>query len=60
MWLSLVVMILKEKYILCVDLWWGGIFISKVDLVDAYMRVWIIPEDILRLSFIVPPYPVNK
>ena len=32
---------------------------SKFDLVDAYMRVCIRPEDLPRLAFVIPPQPVD-
>ena len=32
---------------------------SKVDLSDSYTRVWICPEDLLRLAFVVPPHPLD-
>ena len=34
--------------------WIGSIFMSKMDLSDAYMRVWIRSEDLQRLAFVVP------
>eukprot|EP00957_Ditylum_brightwellii_P174844 13312302-Ditylum_brightwellii.AAC.1 len=33
---------------------YGPVFMSKVDLADAYMRVWICLEDVPQLAFIVP------
>ena len=32
---------------------------SKIDPSDAHMRVWIIPEDLLRISFLVPLHPLD-
>ena len=34
----------------------GPVFMSKVDMSDAYMRVWIRPEDVPKLAFVVPPH----
>ena len=31
----------------------------KIDLYDAYIRVWIRPEDILCLTFVVTPCSVD-
>eukprot|EP00957_Ditylum_brightwellii_P200910 15314834-Ditylum_brightwellii.AAC.1 len=36
----------------------GPVFISKVDLANAYMRVWIRLEDVPRLAFMVPSTPM--
>eukprot|EP00957_Ditylum_brightwellii_P002143 164882-Ditylum_brightwellii.AAC.1 len=33
---------------------YGPVFMSKVDLADAYMQVWIRLEDVPQLAFIVP------
>ena len=30
---------------------------AKIDLSDAYMRVWIRLEDVAKLAFVVPPLP---
>ena len=35
------------------------IFMSKIDLVDAYMRVYIRPEDLPRIAFVIPLQPVD-
>ena len=32
----------------------GPAFLNKVDLVDAYMPIWVRLEDILSVSFLVP------
>ena len=34
----------------------GPVFLSKIDMSDAYMRVWVRPEDVLKLAFVVPPH----
>ena len=34
----------------------GPVFMSKVDMSDAYMRVWIRLEDVPKLAFVVPPH----
>ena len=35
----------------------GPVFISKTDLADAYMRVWVDIVDIPKLAFAIPPLP---
>ena len=30
---------------------------SKVNMIDAYMHVWIRPEDVMKLEFVIPPHP---
>ena len=32
----------------------GPTFLNKVDLADAYMRIWVSLEDILSVSLLVP------
>ena len=32
----------------------GHTFLNKVDLADAYMRIWVYLEDILSVAFLVP------
>ena len=39
--------------ILTADPAYGPVFLSKIDLSDAYMCVWVRPEDLLRLTFVV-------
>ena len=39
------------------DLALGPVSLSKVDLADVYMHVWVRPEDITRLACILPPHP---
>lgn len=34
----------------------GPVHLAKVDLSDAYMRIWVRPEDLPRLDFVVPPH----
>ena len=41
--------------ILSADPVFGPVFLAKVDLSDAYMRVWLRAEDVPRLAFVVPP-----
>ena len=35
------------------------VLLSKVDLTSAYMRVWVCPEDISRLKFVIPFHPYD-
>ena len=37
----------------------GLVFMSKTDLADAYMRVWIRIQDVPKLAFIIPLAPGN-
>ena len=30
------------------------VYLSKVDLVDAYMRLWVKMEDVLSVAFLTP------
>ena len=39
--------------------WGGPVFMSNTDLTDAYMRVWIRPEDLPRVAFVVPTHPLD-
>ena len=32
----------------------GPVYLSKVDLVDAYMRLWANMDDILPIAFLIP------
>ena len=32
----------------------GPVYISKVDLADAYMRLWVRMEDVLSIAFLIP------
>ena len=41
------------QHILHVDPRWGGVFLSKVYLKDAYTRAYILPEDLLQLTFFI-------
>ena len=34
--------------------WGGPVFMSKIDIADAYIRVWIYPEDLPQLAFVAP------
>ena len=33
---------------------WGTVFMSKINIVDAYMRVFILTDNLTRIYFIVP------
>eukprot|EP00957_Ditylum_brightwellii_P189603 14432550-Ditylum_brightwellii.AAC.1 len=47
------------RRIVLADPAFGPVHIAKVDLADAYMRVWIRLEDVPALAFIVLPHPGN-
>ena len=38
----------------------GPVFMSKTDLSDAYMRVWIRIEDVPKLAFVIPEAPGDR
>ena len=38
----------------------GPVFVSKINLSDAHMRVWIFPENLPQLAFVVPPHPSDQ
>ena len=38
----------------------GPVFISNIDLLGVYIRVWIRPEDLPRLAFVTPPRPSDQ
>ena len=42
------------------NLWGGPIFLSKIDLADAYKRVWISPEELLHIAFFVPLHAADE
>ena len=35
----------------------GPVFLSKVEISDAYMHIWVLPKNIPCLNFIVLPCP---
>jgi hypothetical protein len=37
----------------------GPVHMAKVDLSDAYMRIWLRLADLPKLAFVVPPHPSN-
>ena len=37
----------------------GPVFMFKIDIADAYMRVWIHPKDLPHLTLFIPPQPLN-
>ena len=47
------------KQILVADTALGPVFMSKVDLSDAYMRVWVRLEDVPTLTFVVLWHPCD-
>ena len=36
------------------------VFMSNIDLSDVYTGVWISPEDLSQLAFVVPPQPLDN
>ena len=49
------------KQVLTADPCLGPFYIRKVDLEDAYMRLWVRMEDILSVAFLIPNNtPSNK
>ena len=44
--------ILKQMLATNLRLW--PVFLSRVDLADAYMRLWVIMEDVSSVAFLVP------
>ena len=47
------------QHILGADPDLGPVLLSKFNLSDMYMRVWVRPEDAPRLDLIIPPHPSN-
>ena len=39
---------------------YGLVFMSKTDLADAYMRVWVKIDDVPKLAFAIPPAPGDQ
>ena len=39
------------------DLSYGPVFISKLNLINTYMRVWFCPKDLPCLIFVIPDHP---
>ncbi len=35
----------------------GPVHMAKIDLSDAYMRIWLSLDDLPKLAFVVPPHP---
>ena len=46
-------------HILGVDPTLGPVFMSKMNLADADMSVWVHPEDVLCIEFVVPTPLIN-
>ena len=42
------------KQVLTVDPGLGPVYLSKVDLVDAYMRLWVRMEEVPSVNFLIP------
>ena len=42
------------KQVLAADLRIGPVYLSKVYLADAYMRLWVIMEDVQSSAFLIP------
>ena len=38
----------------------GPTFLNKLDIVDAYMRIWVRLEDIPLVAFLVPKYTPDE
>ena len=42
------------KQVLSSDLRLGLVYLRKVDLADAYMRLWVKMEDVPSVAFLIP------
>ena len=42
------------KQVLAADLRLGPVYLSKADLADAYMRLWVRTEDVPSVTFLIP------
>ena len=42
------------KQVLTVDLRLGPVYLNRIYLVDAYMRLWVRMEDVLSVAFLIP------
>ena len=42
------------KQVLTADLHLGPVYLSRVDLADAYMRLWVRMEDVPYVAFLIP------
>ena len=45
--------------ILTADPLYSPVFLSKVNISDAYMCAWVFPEDLPRLAFVVPLHSLD-
>ena len=41
------------KQVLTVDLRLGPVYLNRIDLVDAYMRLWVRMEDVPSVAFLI-------
>ena len=42
------------QHVLTTDLHLGPVYLSRVDLADAYMRLWVRMEDVPSVAFLTP------
>ena len=42
------------KQVITADLFLGPVYLIKVDLADAYMKLWVVVEDVPYVAFFTP------
>ena len=45
------------KQVLTTNLRLGPVYLSRLDLADAYMRLWVRMEDVPSVAFLIPRKP---